>query len=91
MRIVHVYEGHERVFSGEGFTSFVAFYIEIQKFKSSKDFYLHSIKKTIQVSYKFKVEKIIDVDYYSFPTRLLRLLSDIEKKHSVYLTIRVKK
>lgn len=39
--------------------------------------------------HKFKVEKIVGVGYYPFPIRLSRLLSWLDKRHTVYLTVKV--
>lgn len=39
----------------------------------------------------FKVEKIISVGYYPFPTGIARLLSRLDPRHSVYLTMKVRK
>jgi len=39
----------------------------------------------------FKIEKIIGVGYYPFPTPIAKFFSKIDPKHSVYLTMKVKK
>ena len=39
----------------------------------------------------FEVENIVGVGYYPFPTWLARVLSHIDKKHTVYLTMKVRK
>ena len=39
----------------------------------------------------FKVEKTAGVGYYPFPTALAKLLSWIDKRHSVYLTMKMRK
>lgn len=41
--------------------------------------------------YGFKVEKIVGVGYYPFLGFISKFLSFIDKKHSVYLTMKVKK
>ena len=39
----------------------------------------------------FKVEKIVGVGYYPFPTKIAKFFSKISPKHSVILTMKVKK
>jgi len=41
--------------------------------------------------YGFRIEKIIGVGYYPFPTRIARLLSQLDKRHAAYLTMKVRR
>lgn len=41
--------------------------------------------------HKFKVEKIVGVGYYPLTGKLGRFLSQLDKRHSVYLTMKVRK
>jgi hypothetical protein len=39
----------------------------------------------------FKAEKVMGVAYYPFPIALGKLLSHVDKKHAVYLTMKMRK
>ena len=41
--------------------------------------------------HRFKVEKMVGVGFYPFPNRVARILSKIDGRHSVYLTMKVRK
>ena len=41
--------------------------------------------------YGFRVEKIVGVGYYPFPDRIASFLTRIDKRHAVYLTVKVRK
>ena len=39
----------------------------------------------------FRIERMLGVGYYPFPIRIAKLISHLDKRHSVYLTIKARK
>ena len=59
-------------------------------FSHLRIFTYYGIKELFEY-YGFKVKKMVGVEYYPFLGLISKFLSFIDKKHSVYLTVKAKK
>lgn len=72
-------------------TLFNPLYTRHQEGRSHLRLFTYSGLTKLLEHHGFRIDKAVGVGYYPFPTSLARLLCKIDRRHAVYLTIKVRK